>query len=70
MAYCAGVLGVHAVVYRDVVVDVKNVIGMLAVVMGMWRFILEWSIIAKRKGLDGETWSRVAWYGVGCGQAL
>ena len=61
MAYCAGVLGVHAVVYRDVVVDVKNVIGMLAVVMGMgpW-FIEEWSIFAKRRGLDGETKSRVA----------
>lgn len=35
-AYCAGVLGVHAVVYRGVVVDVKNVIGigMSAVLMG------------------------------------
>lgn len=40
-AYCAGVLGVHEVVYRDVVVDVKNVMGMDAAVMGMWWFILE-----------------------------
>ncbi len=51
MAYCAGVLGVHAVVYRGVVVDVKNVIGMLAVVMGMWWwFTWESSIFAKRRG--------------------
>ena len=52
------------------VVDVKNVIGMLAVVMRMWWFIEEWSIVAKRKGLDGETQSRVARSGVECGQAL
>ena len=46
-AYCASVLGVHEVVYRDVVVDVKNVIGIVAVVMGMWWSICEWSIVAK-----------------------
>lgn len=51
MAYCAGVFGFHAVVYRGVVVDVKNVMGMLAVVMSMrWWFIWKWSIIAKRRG--------------------
>lgn len=50
-AYCAGVLGVHAVVYKGVVIDVKNVIGMVAVVMGMWWFVLEWSIVAKQEGL-------------------
>ena len=60
MAYCAGVLGVHAVVYRGVVVDVKNVMGISAVVMGMWWWLmLEWSIVTKRRGLDGETQSRV-----------
>ena len=46
-AYCAGVLGVHAVVYKGVVVDVKNVIGIVAVVMGMWWSICEWSNVAK-----------------------
>ena len=61
MAYCAGVLGVHAVVYRGVVADVKNVMGISAVVMGMWWwFVLEWFIVAKRRGLDGgnpvESW--------------
>ena len=56
MAYCAGVLGVHAVVYKEVLVDVKNVMGISAVVMGMWWwFMLEWSIFAKRRDLDGET---------------
>ena len=50
-AYCAGVLGVHAVVYKGVVVDVKKVIGMDAVVMGMWWFMPEWSIVAKQEGL-------------------
>lgn len=60
MAYCAGVLGVHAVVYRGVGVDVKNVMGMLAVVMAMWWwFIWEWSIFAKRRVAGGETQSRV-----------
>jgi len=56
MAYCAGVLGVHAVVYKEVLVDVKNAMGISAVVMGLWWwFMLEWSIFAKRRDLDGET---------------
>ena len=63
MAYCAGVLGVHAAVYKEVVVDVKNAIGMFAVAMGIWWwwFMLEWSIVAKRRGLGGETQSKVGW---------
>ena len=58
-AYCAGVSGVHEVAYNGVVVDVKNVIGIFAVVIGMWWFIWEWFIVAKRRGLDGETQSRI-----------
>lgn len=69
MAYCAGVLGVHAEVYKAVVVDVKNVMGISAVVMGMWWwFMLEWSMTVKRRGSGGGTQLRVGPFGVDCGQ--
>lgn len=69
MAYCAGVLGVHAEVYKGVVVDVKNVMGISAVVVGMWWwFMLEWSMTVKRRGSGGGTRLRVGPFGVDCGQ--